>query len=131
MSNFRPFRLAFAILATAVLALAAGPAFAHAKLLSESPAAEDATAPQPAPSPPTDLRLSFSEGLNLAFCKLIVTDSSGKAIVLGALALDANDDKVLVGPLVDQLTLGEYKVDWTVVSNDGHKSTGSYTFKAE
>jgi hypothetical protein len=130
MINSKPFRFAFAVAATAVLALAAGPAFAHAKLLSEVPAADGANAVQPASTPLTDLRLSFSEALNLAFCKLAVTDSAGKAVVLGALALDAQDDRVLLAPLAGPLAAGDYKVDWTVVSNDGHKSNGSYTFKA-
>lgn len=129
MSPLKPLRLAFAVAATAVLALAAGPAFAHAKLLSEVPAAEDATAPPPAPAPLTDLRLNFSEALNLAFSKLTLTDGMGMAIALGPLALDPKDDKVLVAPLTAPLAAGEYKVEWTAVSNDGHKSTGTYAFK--
>jgi methionine-rich copper-binding protein CopC len=126
MTNFKPLRFAFVLAATAVLALAAGPAFAHAKLLSEIPAAEGASETAPL----KELRLSFSEVLNLPFCKLSLTDSAGNAVELGALAFDAQDDKVLVAPLSGPLPAGDYKVDWTAVSNDGHKSTGSYTFLA-
>lgn len=129
MRRMTPFRFAFAFAATTVLALAAGPALAHAKLLSEVPTAESDPAAQPAPQPLTDLRLSFSEALNLAFCKLSVTDRTGKAVSLGALALD-QDNKVLIAPLGGPLPVGDYTVDWTVVSDDGHKSSGSYTFKA-
>jgi hypothetical protein len=125
MTTFKPLRFAFVLAGTVVLALAAGPAFAHAELLSEVPAAESV-----AESPLKDLRLSFSEALNLPFCKLSLTDSTGNAITVGELALDAQDDKVLVAPLSDTLPAGTYKVDWTAVSNDGHKSTGTYTFKA-
>jgi len=129
MKTLGPLRFAFSVAGAAALMLAAGPAFAHAKLLSEVPAAEDSTAAQPAPL--TEIRLVFSETLNLAFSKVLVTDSSGKEVALGASALDPNDSKVLVVPLTATLPAGEYKVDWTAVSDDGHKSTGAYVFKAQ
>ena len=53
MPALKPLRFAFAFCATVALILAGGPAFAHAKLLSEAPPAEDASAPaattQPSP----------------------------------------------------------------------------------
>jgi methionine-rich copper-binding protein CopC len=122
-------RLAFGVAATAALLLAAGPAFAHAKLLSEVPAAEDAASPQPTPSPLTEIRLVFSESLNLAFSKIAVTDGAGREVALGSIALDPADNKALLAPLPAGLAAGEYKVDWTAVSDDGHKSTGTYMFK--
>jgi len=127
MTVFKPFRLAFAVCATAALALAAGPAFAHAQLLSEVPAAEDAsgaTAAAPA-APVTELRLSFSEGLNAAFSKVKVSDASGAAIDAAA-ALDPNDGKVLVVSFKQALPKGEYTVSWTAVAADGHKTQGDY-----
>lgn len=127
--RFKPFRTAFLVVATAALALAAGPAFAHAKLLSEVPAAVDAATPAPAPVPLTELRLVFSEQLNLTFSKLKLTDAAGKEVALGALALDPKDDKTLLAPLTGTLPVGDYTVDWTAVSADGHKTTGTYTFK--
>ena len=129
MKTLGPLRFAFGVAGAAALMLAAGPAFAHAKLLSEVPAAEDSTAAQPAPL--IEIRLVFSETLNLAFSKVLVTDSTGKEVALGAAALDPNDSKVLVVPLTGTLPAGEYKVDWTAVSDDGHKSTGAYVFKAQ
>jgi methionine-rich copper-binding protein CopC len=126
---FKPFRTAFLVVATAALALAAGPAFAHAKLVSEVPAAVDAATPVPTPAPLTELRLVFSESLNLAFSKLKLTDATGKDVTLGALALDPKDDKTLLAPLTGTLPVGDYTVDWTAVSADGHKTTGTYTFK--
>ena len=126
---FKPFRTAFLVVATAALALAAGPAFAHAKLLSEVPAAVDAATPAPTPAPLTELRLVFSESLNLAFSKLKLTDAAGKEVTLGALALDPKDDKTLLAPLTGALPVGDYTVVWSAVSADGHKTTGTYTFK--
>ena len=127
--RIRPFRTAFLLVATGALALAAGPAFAHAKLLSEVPAAVDATTPQPTPQPLTELRLVFSESLNLAFSKLKLSDASGNEVALGPLALDPKDDKTLLAPLTATLPVGDYTVDWTGVSADGHKMTGTYKIK--
>jgi methionine-rich copper-binding protein CopC len=108
---------------------AAGPVFAHAKLLSEVPAAADAASATAQTTPVKELRLVFSEALNLAFSKVKVTDKAGSEVALGAVALDPKDDKTLVAPLTDPLAAGGYTVDWTAGSNDGHKTTGSYSFK--
>ena len=43
-----------------------------------------------------------------------------------AVALDPKDPKVIVVTLAAPLAKGEYEVDWTAVSNDGHKTTGTY-----
>ena len=122
--TLKPFRFVFAAAATVALALAAGPAIAHAKLLSEVPAAEGASAVANA-TPVTELRLSFSEGLNAAFSKAQVKDAMGMAID-GKLTLDPKDDKILVVTFAAPLTKGEYTVDWTAVAGDGHKTNGTY-----
>jgi methionine-rich copper-binding protein CopC len=121
--------LRVALCAGVALIFAAGPVFAHAKLLSEVPAAADAASATAQTTPVKELRLVFSEALNLAFSKVKVTDKAGSEVALGALALDPKDDKALVAPLTGTLAAGEYTVDWTAVSNDGHKTTGSYSFK--
>jgi len=118
MSIPKPIRIAFMVCATAALALAAGPAFAHAKLLSEVPA--DAAA-----APVTELRLSFSEALNSAFSKVEVIDAAGLEAT-ATVTLDAADAKVLVVTFPAALAAGTHTVNWTAVSDDGHKTTGSY-----
>jgi methionine-rich copper-binding protein CopC len=125
MTLSKPLRFVFAVAATAALALAAGPAFAHAKLLSEVPAAEDAAAPAADAVPITELRLSFSEGINGAFSKAVVKDAMGMTID-GKATLDARDDKILVVTFATPLAKGEYTVDWTAVAGDGHKTNGTY-----
>jgi len=120
MSILKPVRIAFMLCATAALALAAGPAFAHAKLLSEVPAEAAASA-----APVTELRLTFSEALNSTFSKAQVVDASGaEAPATGT--LDAADAKVLVVTFPAALAVGTYTVNWTAASEDGHKTTGSY-----
>ena len=126
MTPLRLLRRAFLLCATVALSLAAGPAFAHAKLLSEAPAAEDAgTAPAGASSV-TELRLAFSEGLNGAFSKAVVKDSTGKTVEGTTVALDAGDSKTLGVTFAGPLPKGEYEVDWTAVASDGHKANGTY-----
>ncbi len=119
MSLMKPIRIAFMLCATAALALAAGPAFAHAELLSEVPAEAASTASV------TELRLSFSEPLNSTFSKVEVVDAAGVEAA-GAVALDAADAKVLVVTFPTALAAGTYTVNWTAVSDDGHKTTGTY-----
>ena len=120
MRILKPIRLAFLLCATAALALAAGPAFAHAKLLSEVPAEATATT-----APVTELRLTFSEALNAAFSKVAVVDAAG-TVHEASIGLDAADAKVLVVSFAVPLAAGEYTVNWTAVSDDGHKVAGSY-----
>jgi methionine-rich copper-binding protein CopC len=126
MTTLKPLRAAFLACATLALALAAGPAFAHAKLLSEVPVAEDAANAPAVTSPVTELRLNFSEELNAAFSKVEVKDAMGIVVEGASVALDATDAKVLVVTFATPLAKGEYAVDWTAVAADGHKTTGSY-----
>jgi len=123
--TLKPLRFVFAAAATVALALAAGPAFAHAKLLSEVPVAEDAATTAADNAPVTELRLSFSEGLNGTFSKVAVKDAAGTAVD-GKVTLDPTDDKILVVTFASPLIKGEYTVDWTAVAGDGHKTTGNY-----
>ena len=121
MTYLVPVRAAFLACATLALALAAGPAFAHAKLLSEVPAAEGSSNAAPV----TELRLNFSEALNAAFSKVEVKDAAGGP-VNATVALDPDNNKVLVVTFATPLSKGEYSVDWSAVSADGHKTTGGY-----
>lgn len=101
---------------------AATPALAHAALLSEVPAA-NATLSAPLP---TELTLSFSEGLELSFTKVAVKGPDGTALALGTLSL-GSDGKTLTVPLAAPLPKGTITIEWTAVATDGHKTKGSYT----
>lgn len=118
-------RKAFLACASLALALAAGPAFAHAKLLAETPPSiEDKAASAPA-GPVTSLRLTFSEDLVAAFSKAEIVDVSG-ATVPATVALDPADSKILIVTPATPLPAGTYTVNWKAVSADGHKITGTY-----
>jgi methionine-rich copper-binding protein CopC len=114
--------LAATVLATVPLALAT-PAWAHAALVQAVPAV-GATIGPPAPA---ELRLSFSEPLELAFTKVTVIGGDGQPAQTGPLALDPADAKILVVPLTGALAAGVVTVNWTAVADDGHKSNGTYS----
>lgn len=113
-------KLLFATLA-ACMALT-GQAFAHAHLKSSTPAA-DSTIKQA----PSELDLTFSEGLNPKFSGATVTSPDKKTVKTGASML-MDGDKTLMVPLSDTLAPGKYTVEWHVLSTDGHKTNGSYSF---
>lgn len=126
MIALKSHRFVFVVCGGAALALAVGPAFAHAKLLSETPVAEDAGAARAAAGPVTELRLNFSEALNLAFSKVGVTDANDPAVSTASVAFDPKDGKVLIVTFASPLPKGEYAVSWTAVATDGHKTNGTY-----
>ena len=109
-------------LAAASLGLT-GQAFAHAYLLSSTPAANDMAMP-----PSIELRLKFSEGLELEFTKVKLTGADNVVVKTGPAQLDPKDNTLLIVPLMAPLADGKYKVDWQAVSTDGHKTKGTYSF---
>ena len=110
-------------LATAVTTLAlTEQALAHAHLKTATPAA-DSTIKQS----PSVLDLGFTESLNLKCSAATVTGTGRKAIKIGTAAL-AEGDKTLTIPVSDTLAPGKYTVKWHVLSTDGHKTNGSYSF---
>lgn len=112
----------------ALLLLVSTPLFAHARLLSSSPAdhAQLATAP-------ASIQLVFSEKLmpQLSSARLTMTQMPGMAMgptsIDGKFALMA-DGKTLVFTPARPLAAGSYRVDWHVVSADTHVSQGTLGF---
>ena len=106
------------------LALVGTPsAFAHAHLLSETPAAKAVVTVAP-----TELTLQFSEGVALKFTGVKVTGPNDAGVALGAESLDPKDDTLLTVPLTAALPAGVYTVSWRALSTDGHKTSGTYSF---
>lgn len=111
--------------AAAVLAtlLVSQQALAHAHLASASPANEAVVS-----TSPQALTLSFTEGIEARFSGASLTAADGKSIATGNASVDSADNKVLNVPLSAALAAGEYKVNWHVLSVDGHKTKGEYRF---
>ncbi|HBO22918.1 MULTISPECIES: copper homeostasis periplasmic binding protein CopC [unclassified Providencia] len=98
-------------------------AFAHAHLKDQLPA-EGAAVEQV----PESITLNFSEGIEINFTKVDIVGPESQNIKTGKATLDpANDTKVIV-PIEDKLAIGKYDVNWSVVSVDGHKTKGTYSF---
>jgi hypothetical protein len=117
MRHFNPTPL---IAVAAVTAFAAGPAAAHARLVSATPAPNSTVAAT------RSLSLTFSERTVAAFSGFDVVNAAGGKVAVQTSV--AEDGKTLTGILARPLAAGAYRVDWRIASSDGHRMTGSYTF---
>jgi len=114
-------RLALLTLLSASAALAILPSAKHATLVSSEPAANSRLA-----TAPTQVRLVYSEPIEGKLAKVSIVPASGTPIVLRA-GGDPRDVHAVIAP-VDALGTGSYKVEWRVVSADGHPVDGSFSF---
>ena len=117
MRAFNP--VPYVALAAAVV-LAAGPAAAHARLVSATPA------PNATVGATRTLTLTFSERSVPAFSGFDVVNAAGDKVAIRTSV--GEDGKTLTGTLARPLAAGAYRVDWRIASSDGHRMTGSYTF---
>lgn len=104
-----------------VLLAATAQAFAHAHLKTASPSEKVEAAA------PAEINLGFTEALDLKFSGIAVVGADKKDVALGDATLK-DDGKSLVAPVTGTLAPGAYTVNWHVLSVDGHKTNGSYTF---
>lgn len=99
------------------------PAFAHAFLKASTPPVGAIVA-----SAPTALTLRFTEDLEVPFCTVTVTDSTGKQVNDGKpQAVPGHPDELNVP--VNIAKPGKYKVSWHALSVDTHKTQGDYSFR--
>ena len=120
-----PTRKSGAMLALFAAGLVTTSVEAHPTLKSSSPAV-DATV-----AAPSEIKLSFSEGVILKFSSVELKDHTGRTLTTGKLATDAKDHKQIIVPLQGPLAAGTYTVKWNVVSVDTHRVNGSYSFKVD
>src|SRR5215211_6573352 len=118
-------RICFVILFAMPLPGVPNHALAHAKLLSSEPAANGMAMP-----PPTEIRLKFSEPVEIKFTKIEILGSDKKPVAIGPLRLDEKDRSVVIAPLAAPLADGDYAVNWQAVSKDTHKTKGSFGFES-
>ena len=109
----------FVVVAAAAV-LTAGPAAAHARLVSATPA------PNATVAATRTLSLTFSGRTVPAFSGFDVINAAGEKLAVETSV--AEDGKTLTGTLARPLRAGSYRVDWRIASSDGHRMTGSYTF---
>jgi copper resistance protein C len=77
-------------------------------------------------TPPTEVRIQFTEPLEPAFSTARVEDAAGGTVSTAA-RVDASERSVLVVTL-GTLKPGRYKVIWKVLSVDTHVTNGTFTF---
>jgi len=109
------------IAASLAFALAATPAFAHAQLEKATPAVGGTVASA------NEIRLEFSEGVELKFTKVSLTGPGG-AVPLGAAKTESGNQAVLIVPIAKALAAGAYTVHWQAVSVDTHHTQGTFEF---
>ena len=110
------------ILAGALGCAGARAAHAHAFLDRASPAVGSTVH-----TPPTEVRIQFSEALEPAYSTAHVEDASGTSVGTGDAHIDQTERSVLIVP-VGALKPGRYKVIWQVLSVDTHVTNGTFSF---
>jgi methionine-rich copper-binding protein CopC len=108
--------------ASIALLLSAGVAFAHAQLEKATPPVGGTV------SPPSEIRLEFSEGVEPKFSKVTLTGPGGSAVPLGSASTEVGNQAVLIVPIAKPLAAGDYKVHWRAVSVDTHHTQGTFEF---
>src|SRR5271155_3918286 len=88
------------IASSLAFALAATSAFAHAQLEKATPPVGGTV------SPPSEIRLEFSEGVELKFTKVTLTGPRGAAAPLGSASTAAGNQAVLIVPIAKPLSAG-------------------------
>jgi copper transport protein len=112
-----------ALLATlAVLCslLLASPAAAHAELVNIAPANGAQLR-----APPTEVRLTFTEPVNLVEDGIRLVDHVGATVPTPDPTVDG---RTVRWPMPADLPEGPYVVTWRVVSADGHPISGAFSF---
>jgi methionine-rich copper-binding protein CopC len=115
MNIQRPLVL-LALLATSAVA------HSHAKLAD--------SLPKPASqldASPSEIRLQFNETVEPAFSKIRLLDAQNAEIELGKTSRDStHTNTVFATPPL--LHAGQYRVQWSTVTHDGHKTKGEFSF---
>jgi methionine-rich copper-binding protein CopC len=96
---------------------------AHAFLVKSSPSVGAAVKPGF-----SELRLEFSEPVELAFSGVELAKASGVPVPLASFGFGDSTHKMLAAK-VSMLMPGSYVVKWHVVSVDTHRTEGSFTFR--
>ena len=110
----------FWLLCFSATLLAPDPASAHAYVDMSTPA-DRSTLPQA----PTEVRLRFTETVELAFSRITVKSSSGRTVIKGALRQPAPNTLTID---LEPLEPGTYRIEWRVLSVDTHITEGVLRF---
>jgi len=106
-------------LAVVLLALSPASAYAHSLLLASTPPADGVV------SEPSAVTLRFNNRVEKKLCRIRLVPAQGEARVLALRGEGAVD--TLEAPL-PKLAAGRYRIEWRVLSTDGHVVSGAFAF---
>lgn len=95
----------------------------HATLLSSEPARGSTLA-----SSPARIHLVFSEEVEPSLGRVRLVGPGGRVVAL-TVAGDPRNVSALVAPVTTPLGAGTWRVQWRIVSEDGHPIDGTFTFR--
>lgn len=113
------------IAALAASVLWAGEASAHAFPEQDTPNAGAVLTQAPA-----TVSIRFDSELEPVFSKLIVKNAQDQQVSQGNGSVDPANTRILATRLTNAAK-GSYHVYWNVVSRDGHRTEGDYTFTVQ
>ncbi|MFS2225542.1 CopC domain-containing protein YobA [Pantoea sp. B65] len=122
-AKFSPILIASALLTTLVFSQSA---LAHAHLKNQYPAANSRV-----DAAPQALTLTFSEDIEPAFSGLEISGADNQPVPVAKAQRNGAGKNQLIVPLEKPLTSGNYQVKWHVLSVDGHKTKGNYSFSVK
>lgn len=114
-------RLTSALCAGVLLLAPTSPAAAHSLLLESSPAAGSTVAA------PAQLMVRFNNRIEKALSRLRLVNERGEAQRFSRPVSAAPADRLTV--TLPPLVPGAYRVEWQVLSTDGHIVSGSFSFR--
>lgn len=100
-------------------------ALAHAELIGASPA-KGATV-----SSLHELRLTFSEKLEIPLTRITMIAAGKDTVKLGKITADPKSDGTIIVPVVGTVRAATYTIAWRTAGEDGHAMKGSYVFRVK
>jgi hypothetical protein len=113
--------LAGALIALTLLGAAAGPALAHAVIVSAAPTADEQVKPGK-----LAIRLEFNSRIDKERSRLHLTAPDGAR---SDVAIDQDGEPNILSGTTGDLVAGEYVLRWQVLAIDGHITRGDIPFK--
>lgn len=126
MNLFRSLSIASAFAAVALFATrgsATSTPLFHLQLLRSEPAVNETVT-----TLPKQLKLWFSESIELKTTSVKLTDAKNEVVKLGKLAVDTAPLAPAIVDLPTKLAAGKYTVTWRAAGDDDHPSTGKFSF---
>ncbi|ORM75068.1 hypothetical protein HA48_01020 [Pantoea wallisii] len=99
---------------------------AHAHLQTPVPG-ENATVDHS----PQQLTLTFTEDVEPAFSGIELLNEQNQPVAVEKMQRNDKQHDQLIVPIGEPLPAGRYQVKWHVLSVDGHKTKGSYSFSVK